>query len=83
MQKIIPIIAGTWEALIAAAAEHCPVIYVEEALYRAQAAAIRQELSGYVISWKKGKKGVFFLLAAGENRFDHTRHEIYDPYSLL
>lgn len=85
MQKIIPIIVSTWAALEAAAAEGCPVIYVEDRLYRAKAAGIRELMGsyGYVLSWKRGRQGVFFLLALGEKRFDHSRQEIYDPMDIL
>lgn len=85
MQKILPIIVTTWEAMVGAASEQCPVIYVDEGFYRSRTAEIRAEMArhSYVLSWKKGKQGVFFLLTTGENRFDHARQEIYDPLGIL
>lgn len=85
MQRILPIMVSTWEAMTGAASAQCPVIYVDEGFYRTRAAEIRAEMArhSYVLSWKKGKQGVFFLLTAGENRFDHSRQEIYDPFDIL
>lgn len=62
MQKILPIIVTTREALASAAAEQCPVIYVDEGFYRACPSVIGEELSarGYLLSWKKGKRVSFF-----------------------
>lgn len=85
MENIIPIIATTWKALESAAEKGCPVVYVDIELYRIRAAAIRELMAQnhYVLSWKRGKKGVFFLLTAGEHRFDHSRHRIHDPFDIL
>lgn len=85
MENIIPIIATTRESLEAAAAEGCPLIYVDMALYRTRAAEIRELMAQnhYVLSRKQGRKGVFFLLTAGKNRFDHSRHRIHDPLGIL
>lgn len=85
MQQIIPIIVTTMEALEAASAEGWPVIYVDEGLYRVQASRIRERMARhhYALFWKRGRKGVFFLLTQGERRFDHDRHVIHDPAGIL
>lgn len=85
MEQVLPIIVSTWEALEGVASQNCPVIYVEEGLYRAQSARIGALMADhhYVLSIRRGKKGVFFLLTAGENRFDHSRHQIRDPSAIL
>lgn len=85
MEQVLPIIVSTWEALEAAAPQNCPVIYVEEELYRARSARIGTLMADhhYALSIQRGKKGVFFLLTAGENRFDHSRHRIHDPQAIL
>lgn len=85
MENIIPIITTTWEALEAAAAEGCPVVYVDIGLYRARAAEVRALMgqNRYVLSRSRGNKGVFFLLTSGKNRFDHSRHRIHDPFGIL
>lgn len=85
MEQILPIIVSTWEALEAVAPQGCPVIYVEEGLYRVQSARIGALMAAnhYALFIRRGRKGVFFLLTRGENRFVHSRHQIRDPAGIL
>lgn len=85
MERILPIMVSTWEALEAAAPEQWPVVYVDEGLYRTRGQDIRSLMGAhhYALFWKRGRHGVFFLLTQGKNRFDHSRHQIHDPAGIL
>lgn len=85
MEQILPIIVSTWEALEAVVPQNCPVIYVEEGLYREQGVRIRGLMAEYhyALFFRRGQRGVFFLLTQGENRFDHSCHQIRDPFGIL
>lgn len=85
MKHIMPVITGTWEALINSAKAGVPIIYVENSLYQGNATAIAEKLSrfGYIPAEQQGKRGVFFLLTHGVYRFDPEHHEIHDPLNIL
>lgn len=85
MEQILPVIASTWEALEATAPMGLPVIYIDEGFYRADAARIGALMAAhhYALFIRRGRKGVFFLLTQGENRFDHSRHQIRDSAGIL
>ena len=84
-KRILAIQVSTWEALENTAVEHAPVIHVDHTLYAQNPARAWETLGrqGYVLSARKGRSGVFFLLSTGENRFCHDTHEIEDPLGIL
>ena len=85
MRSILPVITGTWEALINCAKEGVSVIYVENCLYQSNCAALTEKLSdfGYAPAARKGKRGVFFQQTRGAHPFDPEKDTIHDPMDIL
>ena len=85
MKSILPVITGTWEALLNCAKDGVRVIYVENCLYQGSSAAITEKLSelGYAPAARQGKRGVFFLRIRGEHPFDPEKDTIHDPLDIL
>ncbi len=83
-EKKLPVIATTMEGLGVCLANSVRVIYIDATLYSKFHSRIHKLLceSKFIFS-HKGKRGLFYVKAEGENAFDPCKHEIYDPMGIL